>query len=190
MSIRCLFVYFISLLPLYSHGSYLWNGLTAGQAYQVSMTGGQSFRSKGVEQLFIYNTSFSRATTCFDLPSKTNIEFGGVKGKFNNTRMVGDSGYPSTTNLSQYNLIYIGVSEDVKLIDYYNIYSSMGTGLYLKEKRTDRINSIYQIGLKLALGYNWQHFSIEGYIRHFTAIQIFTSEKSQNYYGLTVNYNF
>ncbi|MDE1464531.1 acyloxyacyl hydrolase [Spartinivicinus poritis] len=93
--------------------------------------------------------------------------------------------------MSQYDLGMIGISKDVALLSGTNTYLAVGLGIYLKEKKTNRIGSKFTFGERLALGYRFDSgIAMELYARHFSNAGITDDNSGQNFAGLSIGYTF
>lgn len=147
---------------------------------QIRLTVGQSL-SSGVEDLYTTSLIYSQPGTFFRLPSRNNLEIGGFKGK---------KASDPNTDLSQYNLTYLGLSKDVQLFHIDNFYVALGLGGYIKSERTHRISSKFTFGQTATLGYNADPFVIEIHARHFSNGSLTDKNAGQSFYGLAIGSNF
>lgn len=147
---------------------------------QIRMTVGQSIKG-GVENLYTGSLVYSQSDSFFRIPSRVNLELGGFLGK---------SSSDPNQDFSQFNLAYLGISKDVQLLKAGKFYTSIGLGAYIKNKKSDRIGSLFAFGQTVSLGYNAESVLIEAYVRHFSNGSLTKDNLGQNFYGLSVGYNF
>ena len=177
------------------------NVMTGTHRHQLTLSIGQSilqprnFRDKEqgrrVENLFIYSIRYSQPNTFFRKPGRRSLEAGIFIGKDGGTdHQVGDTFYPETLSVSQYNQTFMGLSQDIQLFNIGNLYLSAELGFCIKNRRTNRINSQFTFGEKATIGYNFGNLSAEAYIRHFSNGFLTEPNSPQNFYGLRCSYHF
>ena len=187
-----LFTILIIGMPVVADNKISYNPMFGSNKHQIMIHGGKSFRSKDkFENLFFGGITYSQpGSFFFGLPARNNLEINAFKGRDNK-----ENGVPESTqqvdNLSQYDLGMIGISKDVALLSGSNAYLAVGLGVYLKEKKTNRIGSKFTFGERLALGYSFESgIAMEIYARHFSNAGITDDNSGQNFAGLSVGYTF
>ena len=93
--------------------------------------------------------------------------------------------------LSKYTQIFVGLSQDVIINITKNFYFGAGLGIYIKDKKTDRISSQFTFGQNYFIGYKFpKNFDLELIIKHFSNGGLTEINHGQNFLGFKVNYNF
>ena len=96
----------------------------------------------------------------------------------------------SNNEFSKYNQTFIGISQDVIFNISKNIYFGGGLGMYIKDKKTDRIGSQFTFGQSYFIGYNIKNtVELELIVRHFSNGGLTEINHGQNFIGLKINYN-
>ena len=96
----------------------------------------------------------------------------------------------SNNEFSKYNQTFIGMSQDVIFNISKNIYFGGGLGMYIKDKKTDRIGSQFTFGQSYFIGYNIKNtVELELIVRHFSNGGLTEINHGQNFIGLKMNYN-
>jgi len=146
---------------------------------QILISSGQSIRSGfEVEDLFTASAAYSQPSDFFRIPGRITLEAGRFEGR------------DKVDNFSQYDLNFLGISQDFQIFSIGGLYSTLGLGGYIKSETTNRISSKFTFGQKFAIGYNFGSVSLETYIRHFSNGTLTEYNSGQNFYGLSLGYNF
>lgn len=158
---------------------------------QLSISAGQSFRSGfEKEDLYYGDITYSQPTTFFRLPARRNISLGGYRGdECDNVNCVDINGTPER-DFSQNDLTIFGISEDVVLFSVGDFYTTLGLGIYIKSESTNRVSSKFTFGERFGLGYRINRVNFEVYARHFSNGTLTDENSGQNFYGLTLAFNF
>ncbi len=143
-------------------------------------------RSKGFENLYQVEFIYSQPNRFFRLHGRLNVEVGGFFG-FGHS--FGDM------NLSALNLAFAGVSEDILLPLFIskssgNLYAGLGIGAYIKSKGESRVISNFTFGERVFVGYLWQNFSVEIFVKHFSNGTLAVPNNGHNFFGITSGYVF
>lgn len=147
---------------------------------------GASVRSVGFENQYQVLFIYSQPNRFFRLHGRLNVEVGGFFGFYD--KRVGQ-------NLRALNLAFAGVSEDILLPIFMgessgNLYFGAGIGAYIKTKGESRVISNFTFGERVFVGYFWDCFSAEIFIKHFSNGTLATPNKGHNFFGLTAGYVF
>ena len=142
-------------------------------------------RSKGFENLYQVEFIYSQPNRFFRIHGRLNVEVGGF---FGFGRGFGE------VNLSALNLAFAGVSEDILLPllvgQNGNLYAGLGIGAYIKSKGEVRVGSNFTFGERVFVGYLWQNFSIEIFVKHFSNGTLTLPNNGHNFFGITSGYVF
>lgn len=159
---------------------------------QFSLNLGHSVRDfNKLEKLYYGDITYSQPTKFFRWHARRNIELGGFVGQDCNTDKCNSSnGYPSTDELSQYDLVLFGLSGDVILFVINGIYGNIRLGAYIRSRDTNRISSAFSFGERLGIGYTYDTFTYEIFYRHFSNGTLTSQNAGQDFYGITIGYNF
>ena len=146
---------------------------------------GASVRSKGFENLYQVEFIYSQPNRFFRIHGRLNLELGGFFG-FGN-------GFDKAS-LNALNLAFAGISEDILLPLFVskngNLYTGLGIGAYIKNKGESRVGSNFTFGERVFVGYLWQHFSIEIFVKHFSNGTLSLPNSGHNFFGITSGYVF
>lgn len=145
---------------------------------QLALHINQSIKSK-LEDLYTFTLQYSQPNELFRLSGRRNFEVIAVTG-----------GRKNGVDYSQYSQIITGLSQDVYFSIPEYFYFGAGLGIYIKAKRTDRIDSNFTFGEKLFVGYRFAHMNIELLARHFSNGSITDKNSGQNFVGLAILCNF
>ncbi len=145
---------------------------------------GASVRSNGFENQYQVLFIYSQPNRFFRLHGRLNVEVGGFFGF-----------YDRGQDLGALNLAFAGVSEDILLPLFVgessgNLYFGVGIGAYIKTKGESRVISNFTFGERAFVGYFWDCFSVEIFIKHFSNGTLATPNKGHNFFGLTSGYVF
>lgn len=156
--------------------------------YQISISGGKSIRDGSTENLYTAFISYSEPGRFFRLQAKNNLEFGGFKGLGSDNC---SSKYKGVS-CQQYDQLILGISKDVALLHFSGFYSGVGLGAYIKSKSRDdtRVNSGFLFGERVFLGWNFNSFNTEVFIRHFSNGTLTDRNHGYNFVGAAFSYNF
>ena len=146
---------------------------------------GASVRSKGFENLYQIEFIYSQPNRFFRIHGRLNVEVGGF---FGFGRGFGE------VSLSALNLAFAGVSEDILLPllvgQNGNLYAGVGIGAYIKSKGESRVDSNFTFGERVFVGYLWENFSIEIFVKHFSNGTLSLPNNGHNFFGITSGYVF
>lgn len=142
---------------------------------------GASVRSSGFENLYQALFIYSQPNRFFRIHGRLNVEVGGFFG-FYDARIKSD--------LSAFNLAFAGVSEDILLPLFVsensgNLYFGVGIGAYIKSKGEPRVISNFTFGERVFVGYFYDSFNIEIFIKHFSNGTLARPNKGHNFFGIT-----
>ncbi|WP_180675656.1 acyloxyacyl hydrolase [Helicobacter sp. 11S03491-1] len=90
--------------------------------------------------------------------------------------------------LKQYNLGYLGISEDIAFPLYRNFYFGLNLGFYIKSKQDSRVGSAFSFGEKAFLGIRWGWGNLELFVRHFSNGGLKTPNVGYNFAGLAMGW--
>ena len=147
---------------------------------------GASVRSSGFENLYNAQILYSQPNRFFRIHGRLNVEIGGFFGFHDkNAKM----------DLSALNLAFVGVSEDILLPLFIsethgNFYAGLGIGAYIKSKGEARVGSNFTFGERVFVGYLWQNFSVEIFVKHFSNGTLAVPNNGHNFFGITSGYVF
>lgn len=146
---------------------------------------GASVQSKGFENLYQMEFIYSQPNGFFRLHGRLNLEIGGFFG----------FGSKGGIDLGTLNLAFAGVSEDILLPLFIsensgNLYFGVGIGIYIKSKSESRIGSNFTFGERAFVGYLYDAFNIEIFIKHFSNGTIALPNKGFNFFGINMGYVF
>ena len=147
---------------------------------------GASVRSKGFENLYQVKFIYSQPNRFFRIHGRLNLELGGFFGFGNGFDKV---------SLNALNLAFAGISEDILLPffvskNYGNLYAGLGIGAYIKSNGELRVGSNFTFGERVFVGYLWQHFSFEIFVKHFSNGTLSLPNSGHNFFGITSGYVF
>lgn len=144
---------------------------------------GASVRSKGFENQYQIEFIYSQPNRFFRLHGRLNLEVGGFFG----------FGSKGGIDLSALNLAFAGVSEDILLPLFVsensgNLYFGAGIGAYIKTKGEGRVISNFTFGERAFVGYFYDSFNIEIFIKHFSNGTLARPNKGHNFFGITAGW--
>ncbi len=96
----------------------------------------------------------------------------------------------SKNSFSKYTQTFMGISQDVIFNITKNIYFGGGFGMYIKDKKIDRISSQFTFGQNYFIGYGFKNIELELMVRYFSNGGLTKINHGQNFIGLKTNYNF
>lgn len=146
---------------------------------------GASVRSKDFENQYQAEFIYSQPNCFFRLHGRLNIEVGGFFS----------FGSKGGIDLSALNLAFAGVSEDILLPLFVsenggNLYFGAGIGAYIKSKGEGRVISNFTFGERVFVGYFYDSFNIEIFIKHFSNGTLARPNKGHNFFGITAGWVF
>lgn len=146
---------------------------------------GVSTRSNGFENQYNAEFIYSQPNRFFRLHGRLNFEVGGIFG----------FGSKGGIDLSGLNLAFAGVSQDFLLPLFVsensgNLYIGVGIGGYIKTKSEARIGSNFTFGERVFVGYFYNSFNIEMFIKHFSNGTLTHPNKWYNFFGITTGWVF
>lgn len=146
---------------------------------------GVSVRSKGFENQYQAEFIYSQPNRFFRLHGRLNVEVGGFFG----------FGSKGGIDLGALNLAFAGVSEDILLPLFVsensgNLYFGVGIGAYIKTKGERRVISNFTFGERAFVGYFYDSFNVEIFIKHFSNGTLARPNKGHNFFGITAGYVF
>lgn len=146
---------------------------------------GASVRGYGFENHYQAEFIYSQPNHFFRLHGRLNLEIGGFFG----------FGSKGGINLGALNLAFAGVSEDILLPLFVsensgNLYFGVGIGGYIKTKREARVGSNFIFGERVFVGYFYDSFNIEIFIKHFSNGTIERPNRGHNFFGVTAGWVF
>lgn len=144
---------------------------------------GVSTRSKGFENQYHAEFIYSQPNRFFHIHGRLNLEVGWIFG-------FGNKGEINTLNLA-----FAGVSEDILLPLFvsengWNLYFGVGIGAYIKTKSEARIGSNFTFGERVFVGYFYNSFNIEIFIKHFSNGTLARPNNGYNFFGITAGLIF
>lgn len=147
---------------------------------------GASVRSSGFENHYQAESIYSQPNRLFRLHGRLNLEVGGFFG-FYDARLKSD--------LGALNLAFAGVSEDILLPLFVgensgNLYVGAGIGAYIKSKGDGRVISNFTFGERAFVGYFYDSFNIEIFIKHFSNGTLARPNAGHNFFGITAGWVF
>ena len=71
-----------------------------------------------------------------------------------------------------------------------DFYTTLGLGIYIKSESTNRVSSKFTFGERFGLGYRINRVNFEVYARHFSNGTLTDENSGQNFYALTLAFNF
>lgn len=146
---------------------------------------GASVRSSGFENQYQVEFIYSQPNRFFRLHGRLNLEIGGFFGFGSNGGI----------DLRALNLAFAGVSEDILLPLFVsensgNLYVGAGIGAYIKSKGEGRVISNFTFGERVFVGYFYNSFNIEIFIKHFSNGTLARPNKGHNFFGITAGWVF
>ncbi len=93
--------------------------------------------------------------------------------------------------MSENNQFAIGLSKDVIIPLFSNLYFGAGLGIYIKNKINSRISSKFTFGQKYFLGFNLnEHISLEIFEKHISNGSITDNNNGYDFLGIAASYIF
>lgn len=144
---------------------------------------GISTRSKGFENQYNAEFIYSQPNRFFRIHGRLNLEVGGIFG------------FGSKGGIDTLNLAFVGVSEDILLPLFvsensWNLYFGVGIGAYIKSKGERRVISNFTFGERVFVGYFYDTFNIEIFIKHFSNGTLARPNNGHNFFGITAGLVF
>lgn len=141
-------------------------------------------RSSGFENHYQVKFIYSQPNRFFRLHGRLNVEVGGFFG----------FGSKGGIDLGTLNLAFAGVSEDILLPLFVsesgNLYVGAGIGAYIKSKGEGRVISNFTFGERAFVGYFYDSFNIEIFIKHFSNGTLARPNAGHNFFGITAGWVF
>lgn len=159
--------------------SALCNPIFGDKDYQFMINAGHSFifslkkfKYRRMEPKLKYAyLNLSRPNTLFGINTRDSLEVGHMFG------------------ISKYTQAIAGVSKEL-VLGSDKLYFTLGLGVYLKGKKTDRGSSHFTFGERLGIGRRFGDKNLEFFIRHFSNAGLASKNKGQNFLGLALGFNF
>lgn len=84
-----------------------------------------------------------------------------------------------------------GVSFDVALLSWRDLYFGAGIGAYIRTDRTERLDSRFTFGERAFIGYKLTDtVNIEFFVHHFSNGDITDKNLGYNFFGVSASWNF
>jgi hypothetical protein len=128
-----------------------------------------------LELLSIFNIFYSQRNKFFRLQGRQNFELLGLFGK---------------DTYKKYNCLVAGLSQDVIIPVYKGLFIGTGLGIFISNKKTDRVSSNFTFGEKIFVGIKCNNEVIELLGRHFSNGDLTGKNKGYNFVGIAVVHIF
>jgi hypothetical protein len=146
----------------------------AGKTDQIAIYAGVGVQGK-VEPLSILNIAYSQQNKFFRLQGRQNFELLGFFGK---------------GTYKKYDCLTAGLSQDVIVPLYKGLFIGTGLGIFIANKKTDRVNSNFTFGEKIFIAIRYKDEVIELLGRHFSNGSLTGKNKGYNFVGIMAAHNF
>lgn len=139
---------------------------------QIMLNASSSTRHSKLESKLKYTyVNLSFADTFFGFNTRDSLEAGYIFGK------------------SDFEQGIAGASKEL-ILGNDKIYATLGLGVYIKGKKTERISSHFTFGERASIGSRFGDANIELFLRHFSNAGLTSKNSGQNFIGLSVGQNF
>jgi hypothetical protein len=128
-----------------------------------------------LEPLSILNVALSQQNKFFRLQGRQNFEILGFLGK---------------GTYKKYDCLIAGLSQDVIILAYKGIFIGTGLGIFISNKKTDRVGSNFTFGEKIFVAIRYKDEVIELLVRHFSNGSLTSENRGYNFVGIVVAHNF
>jgi hypothetical protein len=147
----------------------------ASKQNQVTIYFGQGLRNEGPEPLGIFNFVYSQPDYVFRIKARRNFELLKFFGK---------------DACAKYDCYLAGLSQDITVHIFKNVFVGAGLGFFISNKQTDRVDSKFMFGQKLFIGARFGNECVELMCRHFSNGSLTKDNSGYTFVGACVTHNF